>query len=290
MLTRRAAEIDAIEGLPSKRKLAVLRDLLATAELYAAPDIDVTSLASATFRRARKLTEDGVVKLYENLIQERISMAVQRAKEVEEFIREREGEERLKLALRAAALATGYRALQSYGADLLEPPTVYDVSALSRSMQGRDDSGAVHEFLSSLEEIRQVYYIFGGVLEIPYDAIVIKVLKEDYGLGVVGVALSERYEDYATVGDVESLGVAEHLDDLIPIRGEKLTPEPSEDAALIESIKEAALVIAKGELYTLYFLNNKPGAPLLLLFTVHCPFLSRVFGVPMRTVNIVLYR
>ena len=137
------------------------------------------------------------------------------------------------------------------------------------------------EKLSEISKVGgTIYYLFASVFELPYDAIVVKILREDYGLDVIGIARNKRFEDYATVNDVEELGLGGLLTDLIDIGNDAVTVIREEHEHIYEQISKSSLVIVKGCLQTLYFYNNPLDAPTLMLFTATCPILAAAFNVP----------
>ncbi|ABM80717.1 damage-control phosphatase ARMT1 family protein [Hyperthermus butylicus] len=286
-LMKRAIELEHAES-DNVRRLAIFREIIESANLYIGPDIEAAVLATVLYRRLRTLLNG--LDPYKAIIEAAIDKAVARARSVEETLAEKPVEEKLAKALLISALATGYRPLNIPDKVFEEPPSAVDLATASSAFRiGGNDTEAVLEKLKEISRVGGVvYYLFASVFELPYDAIVVKILREDYGLDVIGVARNKRFEDYAAVNDVEELGLGSLLTDLIDIGSDAATVIREEHEHIYEQISKSSLVIVKGCLQTLYFYNNPLEAPTLMLFTAVCPVLSMAFNVPRRSVNIVL--
>lgn len=287
-LLKRAVELEMHEE-DYTRKLVIYRKLLEAVNLYIGPDIEVAELATVSFRRLKALLDRK--SLYEEVIRRNLNKAISRAKSIEESLAGKPLDERIANALRAASLATGYRPLNTLDRLLAEPPSAVDLAAFGTSLKvGRDESKRV---IDRLYDMRRdggiVYYAFGSVFELPYDAILIRLLRDELGLGVIGIARSERYEDYATASDLEAVGVADLLAEVIDIGSDAATITKEDNEHLYEQLNEASLVVVKGDVQTLYFHNNPPRASVLFLFAAPCTVLSKLFNVPEKSFNIVLY-
>jgi uncharacterized protein with ATP-grasp and redox domains len=287
-LLKRAVELEMQEE-DHTRKLAIYRKLLEAVNLYIGPDIEVAELATVSFRRLKSLLD--CKPLYEDVIKLNLSKAMSRAKSIEESLDGKPLDRRIADALRAASLATGYRPFNTLDRILAEPPTHVDLAALGTSLRiGRDDTWQVIEKLYSMRKDGGIiYYAFGSVFELPYDAIVIRLLRDELGLGVIGIARSDRYEDYVTASDLEATGVADLLSEVIDIGSDAATVMKDDNEHVYEQLNEASLVIVKGDIQTLYFYNNPPNAPVLFLFAAPCTVLSKLFNVPEKSFNIILY-
>ena len=286
-LFKRAVELDTREN-DNARKLAIYRELLEAVNLYIGPDIEVAELATVSFRRLKTLV--GNDSPYEEIIQRNLSKAISRAKSIEESIKGKPLDRKIADALKAASLATGFRPLDTPDKLLTEPPTVVDIAALGSSHKiGRDDTRIV---IDKLYEMKKnggiVYYIFGSVFELPYDSIFIKLLRDELGLGVIGVARNGRYEDYVIANDLEVTGVADLLSEVIDIGSDAATVMRDENEYIYEQLNEASLVVVKGDIQTLYFYNIPPEAPLLFLFAAPCNVVAKLFNVPEKSFNIIL--
>ncbi|KSW11974.1 hypothetical protein CF15_04060 [Pyrodictium occultum] len=284
---RRAAELEALP-IDNSEKLAIYRQLLDAVNLYITPDTEVVELATVSFRRLKALVKQSTP--YEQLIEQNLSKAVARAKSIEDLIAGKPIDERLSLALRAASLATGYRAFNTPDKILEEPPSTVDLTALGTSLQvGRDDTRRVVRLLHDLQRNGgTIYYLFGSVFELPYDAILLRILVNDLGLSVAGITRSDRYEDYVVTEDLESIGIADTLSEVIDLGSDDVTVTIDSNEHLYEQLNNASLVVVKGELQATYFHNNPVEAPMLFLFAVPCPVIARAFNLPPRSFNIVL--
>lgn len=285
-MLKRAIELDYAEP-DNVRKLAILRELLESANLYIGPDIETVVFATVLHRRLKTLL--GREDLYKPFIEAMLDRAVARAKSIEESLAEMGREEKTGKALFISALATGYRPLGTPDKLLEEPPSTVDLTVAGSIRIGRDDTRAVIGKLSSLSEHGgTIYYLFASVFELPYDKILVRVLREEYGLDVIGVVRSKRYEDYATADDLDALGLSDLLTDVINYGSDAATVIKDEHEHVYQQLNNASLVIVKGGFQGLYFHNNKLAAPTLLLFSASCPVVAQAFNVPRRSVNIVL--
>ncbi len=285
VLARRSSELETLyDDSRNRQRLSVLRNITESMLLYIGPDIEAAELATVTFRRAKRLT--GIDKLYNDLISRHMNKALERARKISESVSDKEDGEAIKILAKAAALATGFRPLHAGGV-LEEPPDLSTVSAALSFTGGRDDS---EKLIAYLERIQggTVYYIPRGALELPYDAALIKRIKDAFNVKVNAVFRLERFEDYAVLSDAEELGIIEDLDDIIEYASDAAALLQDEAAHIIQLLNEADLVMVKGGLQALHMHNINVTAPRLLLFTANCRLLSRWLGARLGTANIVL--
>jgi uncharacterized protein with ATP-grasp and redox domains len=284
-ILKRTIELEYAEP-DNVRKLAVLRELLESANLYIGPDIETVVFATVLHRRLKTLL--GREDIYKPFIEAMLDRAVSRARSIEESLSDASREEKASKAMLIAALATGYRPLGTPDKLLEEPPSTVDLTVAGSLRTGRDDTGKVLEHLKSLSERGgTVYYLFASVFELPYDAILIRILREDYGLDVIGVVRSQRYEDYVVAGDIDALGLGDILSDVINYGSDAATVIRDEHEHVFEQLNKASLVVVKGGFQSLYFHNNPLDAPTLMLFASSCPVISQAFNVPKRSINII---
>lgn len=286
-LARRAAEIEMTK-LDNKDKLAIYRGLLDTVSLYIGPDIEVAVLETMAFRRLKSLL--GGENVYEPAIREFMNVASSRAKEIEELLEGKTLEEKFITALRAATLATAYDAVGIPETILAEPPSAADLALIGSSIKiGRDDT---EKLLSRLRELGEggnnVYYLFGSVFELPYDRLLVRVLREDLGVSVVGVARGSRYRSFVVARDLEDVGVDEYLSEVVDIGSDTVTVTKEEHEHLYSQLNSAGLVVVKGAEQAVYFHNNPLETSQAFLFVTPCPVVASAFGVPRRSFNIYL--
>lgn len=285
-LARRAAELEQLD-MDNSKKLGIYRDLLDAVNLYIGPDIEVAVLESVVFRRFKALL--GGKNVYEDIVQEKISTAIARSNEIFEMIKAKSLEDKLRLALYAATLATGYDVLEVPERILMEPPSLADLALIGSSIKiGRDDSPKVIEYLNKLKEAGgSVYYLFASVVELPYDKILVRILSEDLGLSVIAVVRGSRYRDYVVAEDLEQHGVVEHVSEVIDTGTDSLTVTRDEHPHIYDQLNEASIVFIKGAEQAIYFHNNPLSSPHVALFMSPCSIVSRAFNVPIRSLNII---
>ncbi len=286
-LARRAAELEQLD-IDNRKKLGIFRDLLDAVNLYIGPDIEVAVLESVVFRRFKTLL--GGKNIYENLVKEKINAALTRANEIFEILKEKPLEEKLRLALYASALATGYNVLDAPEKVLLEPPGPADLALIGSSIKlGRDDSAKLIEYVKRLGESGgTVYYLFASVMELPYDKNVIKILVEDFGLGIVGVVRGARYRDFAIAEDLENYGLIEYVSEVLDMGSDSLTVTKDEHPHIYDQLNEASLVFIKSSEQAIYFHNNPLKSPNVLIFMAPCSVVAKAFGVPIKSLNIIV--
>jgi uncharacterized protein with ATP-grasp and redox domains len=284
-LARRAAEIEALK-IDNSKKLGLYRDLLEAVSLYIGPDIEVVVLESVVFRRFKTLL--GGKNIYDNIIESKLPTALTRAREIKGMLNNKSLEEKLRLSMYAAALASGYAPLEVNEKILDEPPGPADLALIGSSIKvGRDDTEKVIGFLKDLgSKGGKVVYLFGSVFELPYDTIVVEVLSEELGLSVAGVVRSSRYRDYVIASDLEVHGTANYLDEVIDMGNDALTVTKEEHPHIYDQLNEADLVLIKGVEQTIYFHNNPLSAPYVYMFMAPCIIVSRALNVPIRSLNI----
>jgi len=284
LIQRRALELETLEELSTAEKLSALRSIVESMLIYIGPDIEYVEVASVSYRIARKVAP--VEKLYESLIPKALSVSEQRAGSIRDSLEDKPVDEAIPLLMRAAALATGYRLLDEPYRVLEEPPGYMD---LVNARVGRDDSKVI---LDALRDIGSrggmVYYVFGGSAELPYDMALIERMRDELGVEVVGVVRSGRFEDSATLGDLEKVGLASRLDDIITVSGGDALFYGDEGQHVLRLLESADLVFMKGELAAAFVHNSKLEARVALLFTAACPSIASAYGVGRGTVNILL--
>ncbi len=285
-LARRAAELEQL-SIDNRKKLGIYRDLLEAVNLYIGPDIEVAVLESVVFRRFKTLL--GGRNVYEDLVREKISAAITRANEIHEMLKDKPFEEKLRLALYASTLATGYNVLDVPEKILMEPPGPADLALIGSSIKlGRDDSEKLIEYIKQLGESGgNVYYLFASVMELPYDKILIEILSEEFGLNIVGVVRGTRYRDFVVAEDLENYGVIEYISEVLDSGADSLTVTRDEHPHIYDQLNEASLVIIKGSEQAIYFHNNPLSSPNTMLFMSPCGVVSRAFNVPLRSLNLV---
>jgi len=283
VIARRAGELELLYGDGQNRmRLSVLRNLIESMLLYVGPDIEAAELATVTFRRMKSLAR--VEKLYENLIERYREMAMMRAKDVEEMTGEMDDVEAVKLLAKVAAMATGFRVL--HAGRVLEEPPGYTLAISVKP--ARDDSERLLKLLEDIRGTGTVYYLFRGALELPYDIAFIRRLRSAFELKVVGVVKSGRFEDHATLADLEEYGYMDELDDVIEYASDAASLLQDEADHIVSMLDEADLVIVKGGLQSLHIENLGVKRPRLKLLMVNCGLLSRRLNVKLASVNIIL--
>ncbi len=286
IILKRSVELEQMySDENNQERLSVLRELLEAMGLYIGPDIEVAELATVSFRRMKTLSPH-VVKFYETLIDTVGRQARRRAERIAEIVSGKKPEEALPTLLRAAALASGYKPLPVHWRLLEEPPLEVELASVRL---GIDHTENAVEYLKRIgREGGTVYYVFATVYELPYDINVVSKLREEFGIKIVGVVRSERYEDYVTLRDLDNMGYTDSLDDIVEIDGDQAVPMAEESQHVIELLNDASLVVVKNDIPTLYFKNNPLRVPILYLFTAYCPVLAKAFNVHEGSVNIVL--
>jgi uncharacterized protein with ATP-grasp and redox domains len=284
-ILKRVIELDYAEP-DNVKKLAILRELLESANLYIGPDIETVVFATVLHRRLKSLL--GREDIYKPFIEAMIDRAVSRARSIEETLSDMPREEKAAKAVLVSALATGFRPLGTPDRLLEEPPSTVDLTVAGSLRVGRDDTQKVLEHLKTLSEHGgTVYFLFGSVFELPYDAILIRILKEEYNLDIIGVVRAQRYEDYTVADDIDALGLSDILSDVINYGSDAATVIKDEHEHVYQQLNQASMVIVKGGFQSLYFHNNPLNAPTLMLFTASCPVVAQAFNVPRRSINIV---
>ena len=285
-LARRAAELEQLD-IDNSKKLGIFRDLLDAVNLYIGPDIEVAILESVVFRRFKTLL--GGKNIYEDLIRKRINTAKTRAEEIAEVIQGKDVEEKLRLAIYATTLSTGYNILDTPDKILIEPPGPADLALVGSSIKvGRDDAAKIVEYLRKLSETGgSVYYLFASIMELPYDKVLVDILANDLGLNVIGVVRGARYRDYVIAEDLEEHGVLDYLSEIVDTGNDSLTVTKDEHAHIYDQLNEGSLVFVKGAEQATYFHNNPLKSPNVFLFMASCLVISRVFSVPLRSLNVI---
>jgi uncharacterized protein with ATP-grasp and redox domains len=289
LLLRRAFELEYLRG-GETAGLSWFRSIVETAGLYFGPDIEVATLASMTFRRMKSLlrSEDP----YRNVNRRELSLAMEAAERVRELIlKERDEGSKLSMALKLASYATlAERGLNNfamgYTAAAKLITSIDAVMSMIGVREGRIDSNKIYAYLKSRLGAT-VYYLFGTVVELPFDLIVVDLLKELFNAYIVAVVRSSAYEDYVTIRDAEEVGLEDHVDEVIETESDSVTVTLEESSSIYAAISSSDMVIVKGELQSLYYINNPPGPPMVLMVSTKCPIAAAALGIREDTVNVI---
>jgi len=285
-LMRRSLELEKIfNDEQNNLRLSVMRELLEAIGLYIGPDIEATELASISFRRLKTLVPS-VAEFYDTLVQATLKMSIERAKDIEDIVKEKSLEESLELLLLASSAATGFKPIAGMWRLLEEPPSQLDLINMKK---GRVESNLVLSLVKeAAESTNPVYYIFASAHELPYDGLVIKRLINE-GVRVIGIVRKERFEDYATARDLDVSGVGELLDDIVEMEG-MAAPSQDEDDHIVGRLNTASFVVIKNGLQSLFFHNNPLKVPMVMLFAAICPVLVKAFNVPQGSLNAIVLK
>ena len=267
----RAKELEHITGIGIEDALAGFRTITESAGVYLGPDIELTLLATASFRKLKKLLGDEdiyapVREKYEPIVREAVEKLRKRVERLE-------GREKVIFAVKVAAAGNALDPARPY-----LDPYVHDEASVAKIELKRNDLIEVYEQLEK-GAISSIAYVFDNSLEAFYDTILIRVLQE-MGASVTGIVKSAKFEDDLTIDEAQRYGIDEVLDDIV---------ETGSDAAslLVDEITEQAwnivnsvdLVIVKGALNYLHFRNNRVKPRTYAVLRVPCKMLARELGV-----------
>ena len=282
-ILRRAVELEALmDNTHNRERLSILRELVDAVNLYSGPDIEVAELLTVSYRRIKQLAPR-VKDIYEEAKRVYLPLALSRAERISEYIGKLEDGEALKFLLKAAALASALRIFHPTLV-ILEPPSEMDVI---NAKTGVDDSEKAIKFLHEIKGEGTIYYVLGGIAELPYDIILVRRLRDSLGLRVVAVVNSERFEDHVTLADLEEQGYVDEFDYIEVVHSDAASVIRREVPSVYQSLQDAQLVIVKRGIHVLHFMNNTIKTPMLMLFTAYCNVLASTFKVNIGTVNIV---
>jgi uncharacterized protein with ATP-grasp and redox domains len=282
-ILRRAVELEAlIDDTHNRERLSILRELVDAVNLYSGPDIEVAELLTVSYRRIKQLAPR-VKDIYEEAKKVYLPLALSRAERISEYIEKLEDGEALKFLLKAAALASALRVFHPTLV-ILEPPSEMDVI---NAKMGIDDSDKAIDFLREMGGEGTVYYVLGGIAELPYDIMLARKLRDTLGVRVVAVVNSERFEDHVTLADLEEQGYVDEFDYVEVVHSDAASIIRGEAPSVYQSLQNAQLVIVKRGIHVLHFMNNNVETPMLMLFTAYCNVLASAFKVNIGTVNVV---
>lgn len=270
ILLTRARELESIAGLDIEDALAGFRTIAESTGVYLGPDIELTLLATASFRRLKSIL--GNNDIYAS-IRSKLEPLVQEAvKSIEEVFSKLEGEEKFRFAVKVAVAGNAV--------DPARPqldPYVHDATSIQRIELKRNDILEAYPLLAK-GVVKNVAYVFDNALEALYDSFLIRVLQEN-GATVTGIVKSEKYEDDLTIVELKKYGLANLLDDVIETGSDAaslLVDETDEHA--LKAVEDADLVIVKGPLNYLHFRNNPVKTRTYALLRVPCRFLAYELG------------
>ena len=271
ILMRRSVELENLD-LGSAEKLSALRSIVESVSIYIGPDIELAEFATVSYRVAKKLVP--VERLYSEKLDAMASTAENRAREIVESISDKAFDDAVKILAAAAALAEGVHVLRTPFVGLEEPPTPVDAVSAARSIEG--------DLVSALKELGgrggTLYYVFGRAVALPYDIALVSFIRDQVGLEVIGVIRGERFEDYASIKDLEDRGYLRELDDVIVFGGDEVAPYSEEAGHAAQALASADMVIVKGELLLLHFIDKELAPPLYGLAFIQCPVAAELLG------------
>ena len=280
---RRALELENLRELGEPEKMSAYRSIIESMVIYIGPDIEPTEIMSVAYRVAKKTANiDG---LYSSLLSAAYKVAKSRAESIRDSVSGMEFRQALTLLLRASALSSGYRVLPDPHRVIEEPPSYMDVV---NAKLGVDDTEKIVSAFADRSRFEggSVYYVFGSVPELPYDAVLIELLREELGVEVVGVVRVNRFEDQATVSDLEEYNIVGVLDDVIAVSSD--TPLLGEESKqLLRILDTGSLVVLKGDYGAIVAEAVEFNTAVVLLFSSNCPVISSVYAVEPGTVNII---
>ncbi len=251
--------------------LASFRSIAESTGVYLGPDIELSLLATVSFRRLKSIV--GEENVYAGLIGELEPRVREAVETIEDRLRRLAGSERFLFALKAAVAGNAL--------DLAKPyldPYIHDASSVSKIELKRREAVELEKLVVE-GKVKTIAYVFDGLLEALYDAVFIRVLRE-YGAVVIGIAKSEPFEDDATIAELRRLGVLDYLDDIVETGSDaaSLIVDEVNDYAM-RVLDEADAVVLKGSMNHLHFVNNRLGRRVYSLMRVPCKLLASELGV-----------
>ena len=272
ILLTRAKELEQLANIGVEDALAGFRTITESVGVYLGPDIELTLLATASFRRLKKLLGDE--DIYAG-VREKLEPLVRRAVDsLKAHYEKLEGRERFTFAIKAAAAGNALDPARPY-----LDPYVHDVTSVTRIELRRNDLSEIYELLAN-GAISSVAYVFDNTLEALYDTLLIRAFQE-YGASVTGIVKSSKFEDDLTLEEARRLGLDNILDDIIDTGSDAaslIVDEVSEQAW--STVNNVDLVIVKGALNYLHFRNNRVKSKTYAVFRVPCKLLAKELGVP----------
>ncbi len=271
ILLTRARELEQLANIGVEDALAGFRTITESVGVYLGPDIELSLLATASFRRLKKLLGDE--DIYAG-VREKLEPLVRKAIDgLREHYEKLEGRERFAFAVKVAAAGNALDPARPY-----LDPYVHDVTSVTRIELRRNDLLDVYEQLAN-GAISSVAYVFDNTLEALYDSLLIRALQE-HGASVTGIVKTSKFEDDLTLEEARRLGLDDVLDDIIDMGSDAaslIEDEVSDQAwSLVNNVD---LVIVKGPLNYLHFRNNRVKPRTYAVFRVPCKLLARELGV-----------
>ncbi len=271
ILLTRAKELEQLAGVGVEDALAGFRTITESVGVYLGPDIELSLLATASFRKLKKLLGDEDIY---STVREKLEPAVRKAVEgLRKHYEKLEGRERFAFAVKVAAAGNALDPARPY-----LDPYVHDVNSVTRIEMKRNDMLEIYEQLVN-GAISTVAYVFDNSLEAYYDTLLIRELQE-HGASVTGIVKSSKFEDDLTLEEARRYGIDNILDDIV---------ETGSDAAslIVDEVTDQAwstvnnvdLVIVKGPLNYLHFRNNRVKPRTYAILRVPCKLLAKELGV-----------
>ena len=257
-------------------QIAYFSSLLEAVQLYFVPEAELTGLAVMSFKRLLSMVGSNP---YDKEKAKVFSLALERAEAVRDLVEgARDVNARFRLALSASAMASRLEAhMFKY-----EPPSHVEVLAAKLS---KDDTSKLLEMLS--KGGYTIYYLPASIGELPYDYIVLDLLKENFDVRIVALVRQEPYMDYVTIDDVGEVDLEDHVDEVISYPSATLAKD--EASELYERFAEPkSIVLVKGLLQSLYMANNPPAGLVFAVFQAYCDVAVKVFNTGLNSLNALI--
>jgi len=247
-------------GLSEERAVEVMAELVKLMGSLAKPDVNVTRLASTVYRRLKSLTvEDPYAHIRAKSLSE--YGAVEEA--CRGVLRGLEGYEKFKKALRLALIGNSF----DYGVSGFQPPESLSLStSLSTMDVSLDDS---HELYERVKRSR-VLYLLDNVEELPFDAALMRVMKE-LGCQLIAVAKSGCFQNDTTIRDALAAGLDKLIDKVVESGTDGSSiflDEVSED--LLREVEKAEVIVAKGMAHFEYLSETSLRSKCFFLLRAKC--------------------
>ncbi len=278
ILYARTRELERIFGSTSSEgvgdQVAYFSRLLEAVQLYFVPDVEVASLAAISFKRLVSMVGSNP---YDREKQEVYDVAREKAKGVRDLVYgARTRQARLRLAVLASAMATR---VESYMTSY-EPPSQVEIIAAKLE---KDDTPLMDHMLSTGGYT--VYYLPASIAELPYDYILLDLLRESYDVRIIAMVRREPYMDFVTTNDLGLTELEDHVDEILEYPGSTTVTKDEAPEAYEKLQGEKIIVVVKGILQTLYMANNPPSDRVFGLFYAYCDVAARVLGTTLNSLN-----
>jgi len=267
-----AVRLSVIARSPSESKVAKSLALLERALEVFKSEKELTKVSTKLYRIVLELSPE-VAEAYKEARRRSIAEALRRLESFLKVVEEARGLERLKLAAKAA-IAGNLADSGVWG----HTPTFPSVEQVLRFELAIDAS---EKLLEAASRSRRALYLLDNAGEAVLDYVLVSVFEELGNEVVVAVKKDPGFQDDVTESDIAETPLSQLFKRVVST-GTSASSIHLEEVSreLLEELKQADFVVAKGMAHFEYLSELDLGKPVFFLLVPKCDVVARAVGAP----------